>query len=629
MTARKSGRTAKKRLLLASVSLERSVMSLPLAAGILKAELDASPLARGLETEIVFLTADELPAEVARGIASRPEPPDYVGVSAYLWNEAWLLAFAASLRSALPGTVLFAGGPEAQAAPGRFLEGGFAFVAAGDGEALIVAVMERLLAGASPDGLPGVLSPTAPRTAARPAYIESFAERPSPFLSGALDPLSQPGVLWETTRGCPYSCAFCYESRGRRKVRSRPLRVLEAELELFARLGVARVFVLDPSFNADRKRALEILRLIAQTAPGISYTFEIRAEGIDADLAEAFASIDSCLQIGLQSSDPAVLAKVGRSFDPERFAAGCRFLAETGAVYGFDLVYGLPGDTCDGFVRSLDFAVSLRPANLDIFPLAVLPGTALADEADSFGLVRDEAAPFLVRGNPTFPPTDLERARRLKSACDELYTRRKAAPWFLPLTEPLGLGPSEVFDRFNLAFDPGASAACDFSDGVTRSPGWPSTEDFLAALYRERGREGLFPAARSWLRVSDALAAIAGGSENEPLPADTREFGPETRLVLSPGLALVRLDYRPEDLEELPELGLDAFAAAYATASDSWLVYSGDAGPVFEPLDEEESAFLAACDGKTALRDFPDYGGEGFSLILERIAASGAMRAKE
>jgi len=603
-------------------------MSLPLAAGILKAELDASPLAGGLDTEVLFLTADESPDAAAREIASRSEPPDFVGLSAYLWNEDWLLAFAARLRQALPGAVLFAGGPQAQAAPGRFLEGGCVFVAAGDGEALIVPVMERLLSGDSPEGLPGVLTPAAPGAEASPAYLESFSGRPSPFLSGALDPLSQPGVLWETTRGCPYSCTFCYESRGRRKVRSRPLDALEAELALFAELGVARVFVLDPSFNADKRRALAILRLIERTAPGISFTFEVRAEGIDAELADAFASIDSCLQIGLQSSDLEVLAKVGRSFDPDRFEAGCRFLAEAGAVYGFDLIYGLPGDTYEGFGRSIDFAVSLRPANLDVFPLAVLPGTALADEADSFRLVRDETAPFLVRGSPPFPPADLEKARRLKSACDELYSRRKAAPWFLPLTEPLGLEPSEILEKFNLAFDPGSSAACDFSGGLSRTPGWPATEDFLAGLYRNRGREGLFPAARSWLRVCDALASIADGIKDEPRPPDIRELGPETRLVLSPVLALARRDYLPEDLEELPELGVEAFAAAYAKEPGSWLICAGGNGPVFEPLEAEEEAFLAACDGRTALRDFTGYGGVGFASLLERIAASGAVRVK-
>lgn len=259
----------------------------------------------------------------------------------------------------------------------------------------------------------------------------------------------------------------------------------------------------------------------------------------------------------------------------------------------------------------------------------MLPGTALAQNASSLGLVRDEAAPFLVRGSPTFPPADLEKARRLKSACDELYTRRKAASWFLVLTGPLGLRPSKVFEEFNRAFDPGSSAACDFSGGLDREPGWPATENFLAGLYRGLGREELLPAVRSWLRVCEALEAIAGGNEEAPLQPGADDLGPDARLVISPGLEFVRLDYLPEDLETVPELGVEAFVSSYGKAPGSWLVYDGGDEPVFEPLEAEEAAFFAVCDGKVPLRDFPGYGGEAFTRLLERISASGAVRANE
>ena len=380
----------RRKLFLLSVAVERSTMSLPLAAGILKAELDAAASLQGsLETQLLDLTLADSSASAAESVR---EPGALVGVSAYLWNETWLLDFARSLRSALPGAVLFAGGPQAQAAPAAFFEAGYSFVAAGDGEALIVPLLERLLRGETPSDLPGILtaeafaalSGAAPGSGFAPVFLDDLGGRPSPFLSGSLDLLSHPGVLWETTRGCPYSCAFCYESRGRKQVRLRPLETLEAELALFAASGVRRVFVLDPSFNVNRKRALEVLGLIARTAPELSFTFEIRGEALDEELAEAFARIGSSLQIGLQSSDPEVLRQVDRDFNSVRFTEGCSLLREAGAVYGFDLIYGLPGDSFEGFLRSLDFALGLVPANLDVFPLAVLPGTVLADKASSW-----------------------------------------------------------------------------------------------------------------------------------------------------------------------------------------------------------------------------------------------------
>ena len=37
----------------------------------------------------------------------------------------------------------------------------------------------------------------------------------SPYLSGVLNPQDyQGGALWELARGCPFKCAYCYESKG-------------------------------------------------------------------------------------------------------------------------------------------------------------------------------------------------------------------------------------------------------------------------------------------------------------------------------------------------------------------------------------------------------------------------------
>src|SRR6185369_4234334 len=84
------------------------------------------------------------------------------------------------------------------------------------------------------------------------------------------------------------------------------------------------------------------------------------------------------LQIGLQSADPLVLKQVGRSFNRDDFSRRVGLLNDSGAVFGFDLIYGLPSDTLNGFCNSIDYAMPLHPTHLDIFPLAVLPGTRLA-----------------------------------------------------------------------------------------------------------------------------------------------------------------------------------------------------------------------------------------------------------
>jgi hypothetical protein len=223
---------------------------------------------------------------------------------------------------------------------------------------------------------------------------------------------------------------------------------VRAELQLFEACGVSQIFVLDPTFNFDKKQAKAILRLIARSAPAIHFFFELRSEFIDAELARLFAALRCSLQIGLQSADDAVLRKISRSIDREDFEAKVLLLHQAGATYGFDLIHGLPGDTLAGFHASLDFALSLMPNHLDIFPLSVLPGTRLHDTAPDLGLQHLQDIPYPVLASPTFSAADMAAAARTARACDLFYNQGKAVPWFALIQEALDLAPSELFIRF-------------------------------------------------------------------------------------------------------------------------------------------------------------------------------------
>jgi radical SAM superfamily enzyme len=206
--------------------------------------------------------------------------------------------------------------------------------------------------------------------------------------------------------------------------------------------------VLDSTFNQDVKRAKAILRMIKKIAPDIHFHFEVRSEYIDREMAALFSQITCSLQIGLQSSDPLVLKQVGRSFAKDDFKTRINLLNESGAVFGFDLMYGLPGDNLQGFCESLDFALSLYPNHLDIFPLAVLPGTALRSRSSSIGLTHLLEPPYTLITSPAFTITEMHRAQQVASACDIFYTRGRAVAWFNGVMDVLGLKPSDFFQSF-------------------------------------------------------------------------------------------------------------------------------------------------------------------------------------
>lgn len=425
------------KLVLVAIHIEPSPRALPLGPAMLASALGAA-LGDALEIRVVdAFVAESTEVCEARILASEP---DLVGFSMYVWNRTQTLEIARHLKAVRPEIVVFAGGAEATAdAVGVLADPAMDFVLPGEGEELIVAAMRRLLGGVTPQDL---------GTWAKAMPVKDLATLPSPYLGGTLRPEDYGGALWELSRGCPFTCDFCFEARGTAGVRRIPLARVEAELELFEAQGIREVFVLDPTFNYHKAQAKQVLRLIAAKAPSIHFFFEVRSEFIDREMAELFAAIPCTLQIGLQSSHDEVLRNISRTFDPGDFEAKILLLHQAGVPYGFDLIYGLPGDCLEGFRASVDFALSLVPNHLDIFRLSVLPGTRLAETAPGLGLEHQRQNPYSVIASPTFGLEAMAKADRIAQGCDELYNHGKAVPWFDIVLEALETTPAEVFEAF-------------------------------------------------------------------------------------------------------------------------------------------------------------------------------------
>jgi hypothetical protein len=453
------------KLVLAAIHIKASPRAVPLGPAMLAAALRRA-FGEEIRTRILNLFLDQTVGECADRILE--SDPDHVGFSMYIWNRGLALEIASVLKQRRPGLVIFAGGPEATADPvGVLADPAMDFVLAGEGEDLIVETMGRLLKGATPQEI---------AASAGPIPVKDLATLPSPYMDGTLRPADYGGALWELSRGCPFSCDFCFESRGTAGIRRVPMDRVEAELDLFAAGEIGEVFVLDPTFNYHKASAKQVLQLIAVKAPNIHFFFEIRSEFIDKEMAGLFAGIRCSLQIGLQSAHDKVLRNIGRSFDSADFEAKILLLHNADVTYGFDLIYGLPGDSLEGFRASLDFAMSLVPNHVDLFRLSVLPGTRLAETAPVLNLEHEACNPYRVIASPTFSREDIALAERIAHGCDVLYNQGKAVPWFDIIVEGLDMSPSEVFERFAAWFESYPS------ENLTQTQ-----RDFIGSLFEESG----------------------------------------------------------------------------------------------------------------------------------------------
>lgn len=421
----------KHKTILVSCFIEESPQAIPLAASILKSfvsDIDS------LHVELFNIDLQTPPDLAVTKILD--SEPNSIGFSLYIWNRDLCEKIIYRLKEINPSLIIYAGGAEVTASYSKLsVNQSFDYLLPGEGEIPFRQLM-AFLSGESETVVERIMPQK---------HVIDLETIPSPYLNGTLDPESFKGLLWELSRGCPFNCSFCSESRGISGVRCFSEDRIIRELIFFEEKKVEQIFVLDPTFNVNKGRALKILSLIAENAPWIHYTFEIRAELLDPELAEVFSSTHCSLQIGLQSAHREVLKKLNRDIDRELFSEKIALLNQYGAVFGLDLIFGLPGDTFNGFLDSLDFAVYQIPNHLDVFRLSVFPGTELFEKAAELQLDFLDNAPYSIQSTPDYSAEELIESEHIAYTVDLFYNKGRSAPWLLSVIDYLDIRPSLFF----------------------------------------------------------------------------------------------------------------------------------------------------------------------------------------
>ena len=513
-----------KKIICATLLVEKSPQALPLGAACIASSI--KKYCKDTET-LVFSptqedaeyfhksTDEKAKVFVEKILEFAGNKADVVCLSVYVWNRLVLEKVGEMLMS--KGILVIAGGPEITANPESF--SGADYVVSGEGEG---SVPELINHHYGDNGEKSLNSDFIIKDCGKVKLVKwgkslSGEELTSPYLDGTIDLSKYEGALWELARGCPFKCSYCYESKGEKKVRLLPMERIEKELKLFAEKDVPQVFVLDPTYNANKERALNLLKMMAKITPNTFYYFEARAEFIDRQIAKAFTKLPCAVQFGLQSSNEAVLKNVNRTFNKAQFTKNINILNEEGVIFGFDLIYGLPGDNLLGFYNSIDFALNLMPNNLELFCLSVLPGTDLFDSAKGFGLVYEEKAPYHVIETSGFSKDDMKKAAKVAAACNVFYNKGRAVPWFASLMKALQVKPSKFFIDFGNWY----SKKGDIETFATNCASHKDVEkiqlEFLGEYLSGGKKQYLLPTIENIIKFNGAISRVTADGTNEKL----------------------------------------------------------------------------------------------------------------
>lgn len=352
------------------------------------------------------------------------EEPDVVAFSVYLWNRTATLELADALAVARPGLRVVLGGPEVSFdGPDLFARHpGIAALVHGEGERPLRALLDAWQSCRTPEAVPqlswrnGSMVQTGPDG----PQLDNLDAIPSPFSLDLVD-LSRGLVYLETSRGCPYSCAFCMSALDT-KVRSYSMPRIRADLLWLMEREVPCIKLVDRTFNYDAARSRDIFRFILDNNRSSTFHFEIGAHLLDDATLALLEQVPRDMfqfEIGVQSTLPETLAAIRRETSLERLETNVRRLRSAGNIHlHLDLIAGLPGQGSASFLQSVDRIMALCPHHLQLEPVKLLPGAPLRRDAEKLGLRYDPHPPYGVLATPELSFRELERLRGISRLLD-------------------------------------------------------------------------------------------------------------------------------------------------------------------------------------------------------------------
>jgi radical SAM superfamily enzyme YgiQ (UPF0313 family) len=317
--------------------------------------------------------------------------PEILMISAFTSDVAILQPSLNDLRSQLPDTRFWLGGPHASCVGIHALDDFPTIDAVFLGEAE-ESVPEAI---SSPDGATEGVIFRRSRNLSEPRHIEDLSSLPLPAWHLAPPSLYRGlpnGVVFKrlpyapilTTRGCPYKCSFCAGFRiTGRKIRHRPLDSVWSEIELLVRdYGVREIHIEDDNFTLDSDYAKEFCRQAISRAYPILFSTPngVRLDSLDDELLGLMKSAGwYIVHCGIESGSDNVLRRTRKATTTERIRETIQRIHDHDLHAAGYFIIGLPGETKEDIEQTIRFARTLRLEWAHFASFLPIPGSEDGD----------------------------------------------------------------------------------------------------------------------------------------------------------------------------------------------------------------------------------------------------------
>ena len=359
--------------------------------------------------------------------------PDVIGFSCYIWNISYVKMILADIKKVLPNVKIWAGGPEVSYHGEAFLkeEPAVDLVMMGEGEITFAHFLKALLEGEELKQVPGLMLRNDDGTITDTGFrqVMDMSQIPFPYAFMDMKELEHRIIYYESSRGCPFSCAYCLSSIDK-KLRFRSLDLVLPELEWFLQAKVPQVKFVDRTFNCKKSHAMAIWQYIRDHDNGITnFHFEIAADLLDKDELDLLSTMRPGLvqlEIGVQSTNEKTLETIRRKTDIEEIRQITETINSWHNIHQhLDLIVGLPWEDLKRFKQSFNDVYSMEPEQLQLGFLKILKGSYMEELIPDCDLLYSAAPPYEVLQTKWLSYGDVLELKDIEEMTEVHYNSRQ------------------------------------------------------------------------------------------------------------------------------------------------------------------------------------------------------------
>lgn len=366
--------------------------------------------------------------------------PDIVGISILTPLYIKSVSLIKIIKEKMPSVVIMVGGPHVTTFKEKVLadckEIDIAII--GEGEYTCLDVVNTLSTGGNLEDVKGIvyrdgngIAVNEPRD-----LIKNLDDLPFParhlLPMKSYKPLPnqykrQPVVSMIVSRGCPYSCIYCFESIGKKfRIRS-PEKVVSEVKEVMEKYGAKEISFWDDNLMLNKKWLREFCTLLIKNKLNIVWSCYGRVNQADKELLSLMKSA-GCWNIfyGIESGNQDLLDLIRKDITLEQAVNAIRWTKAAGIEVRASFMLALPGETPEKALNTIKFAKEIDPDYVQFCITTPYPGTELYKTAKEYGTLIEDYSKFTV-WEPVFVPVgykDIDEIMQIqKKATSEFYFR--------------------------------------------------------------------------------------------------------------------------------------------------------------------------------------------------------------